>query len=130
VRVLVAEDNIVNQRLALRQLRKLGYYADAVSNGHEVLQALGTVRYDIILMDCQMPEMDGFEATAAIRREPGLAGRVPIVALTANAMQGDRERCLEVGMNDYVTKPVDVGRLAAALQRWLPANVAALVEGV
>jgi CheY-like chemotaxis protein/HPt (histidine-containing phosphotransfer) domain-containing protein len=119
VRVLVAEDNIVNQRLALRQLRKLGYYADAVSNGHEVLQALGTVRYDIILMDCQMPEMDGYEVSAAIRRQQTGGPRPYIIALTANALQGDRERCLQAGMNDYLTKPLQLTDLENTLQRAL-----------
>ena len=119
VRVLVAEDNVVNQRLALRQLRKLGYYADAVSNGHEVLQALERVPYDIILMDCQMPEMDGYEVSMAIRRQHPGSSRPYVIALTANALQGDRERCLQAGMNDYLTKPLQLNDLENTLQRAL-----------
>jgi len=118
VRVLVAEDNAVNQRLVLRQLKKLGYYADAVSNGHEVLQALRQVPYDIILMDCQMPEMDGYEVSRAIRQEQS-GSRPYIIALTANAMHGDRERCLQAGMNDYLTKPLQLADLESSLQRAL-----------
>jgi CheY-like chemotaxis protein len=130
VRILVAEDNLVNQRVVLGLLAKLGHRADAVRNGLEAVQAVEAGAYDLVFMDCQMPELDGFEATRRIRRLPGACATVPIVALTANAMQGDRERCLEVGMNDYVTKPVDVGRLAAALRRLLPASTPAVFEGV
>jgi len=118
VRVLVAEDNAVNQRLVLRQLKKLGYYSDAVSNGNEVLQALRQVPYDIILMDCQMPEMDGYEVSRAIRQEQS-GSRPYIIALTANAMHGDRERCLQSGMNDYLTKPLQLADLESSLQRAL-----------
>ena len=130
VQILVAEDNLVNQRVVLGLLGKLGYRADAVRNGLEAVKAVEAGAYDLVIMDCQMPELDGFEATRRIRRLPGVHRTVPIVALTANAMQGDRERCLEVGMNDYVTKPVDVGRLAAALRRCLPASVPAVFENV
>ena len=130
VQILVAEDNLVNQRVVLGLLAKLGHRADAVRNGLEAVKAVETGSYDLVIMDCQMPELDGFEATRRIRHLPGPRARVPIVALTANAMQGDRERCLEVGMNDYVTKPVDVGRLAAALQRSLPASAAPVLENV
>ena len=118
VRVLIAEDNAVNQRLALRQLKKLGYYADAVSNGKEVLEALRQVPYDIILMDCQMPEMDGYEVSRAIRQQHSVS-RPYIIALTANALQGDRERCLQAGMNDYLTKPLQISDLESSLQRAL-----------
>ena len=124
-RILVAEDNLINQRVILGLLAKLGYRADSVRNGLEAVQAVERGSYDLVIMDCQMPELDGFEATRRIRRLPGPRAGVPIVALTANAMLGDRERCLEVGMNDYVTKPVDVARLSSALQRWLPAAMAA-----
>jgi CheY-like chemotaxis protein len=116
MRVLVAEDNLVNQKVALRQLQKLGLYADAVANGREVLEAMDRIGYDVILMDCQMPEMDGYETTQAIRRHP-LFCEVYIVAMTANAMRGDREKCLEVGMDDYVPKPIRIQDLEAALAK-------------
>jgi CheY-like chemotaxis protein len=107
--------------VALTMLKKLGYSADAVANGREALAALSEINYDLVLMDCEMPEMDGFEATTHIRS--GKAGvlnpAVPIIAMTAHAMQGDRERCLAVGMNDYVSKPVQLATLSAALERWL-----------
>jgi len=118
LRVLVAEDNRVNQRLVSRLLEKLGCLVEVVDNGNAAVEKAGHFAYDLILMDCQMPQMDGFEATAAIRREPGLAGRVPIVAMTANAMQGDREKCLTAGMNDYISKPFAVQDLKRVLEQW------------
>ena len=119
-RVLLAEDNPVNQRLTLRQLKKLGFQAEAVANGREVLQALAQVPYDIILMDCQMPEMDGYETAKAIRRTPDVTSSAPyIVALTANAMLGDRDKCLGSGMNDYLPKPLDLADLEGVLERAL-----------
>jgi two-component system, sensor histidine kinase and response regulator len=117
-RVLVAEDNQVNQKLALMQLEKSGYRADAAANGLEVLAAIKRIPYDLILMDCQMPEMDGFQATAEIRRQEGAGRRVPIVAMTANALEGDRERCLASGMDDYLPKPVRLEALQAVLRKW------------
>ncbi|HKQ40185.1 MAG TPA: PAS domain-containing protein, partial [Verrucomicrobiae bacterium] len=119
-RVLLAEDNPVNQRLTLRQLKKLGFQAEAVANGREVLQALSQVPYDIILMDCQMPEMDGYETARAIRRSAEGSSHTPyIVALTANAMLGDRDKCLGSGMNDYLPKPLDLADLEGVLERAL-----------
>ena len=122
MRVLVAEDNVVNQEVALGILRKLGLRADAVSDGAEAVEALRTLPYDLVLMDLQMPEMDGFEATRIIRDPRSDVRRhdIPIVAMTANAMRGDREQCLNAGMNDYVSKPVSPHALVEALKTWLP----------
>ena len=119
-RILVAEDNAVNQMLILAQLRKMGYAAHAVANGHEVLTALSETKYDLVLMDCQMPELDGFETTRAIRSlEKDSEISIPIIALTANAMTEDRERCLSSGMNDYLSKPTKKEILESTIQRWL-----------
>lgn len=116
LRVLLAEDNVVNQKVAARQLLKLGYKADLAATGFEVLQALERGRYDVILMDCHMPEMDGYECTRRIRQLPGEAAKVRIVAMTANAMQGDREKCLAAGMDDYLSKPTKLNELEVVLR--------------
>jgi PAS domain S-box-containing protein len=120
-RILLAEDNITNQQVALGILRKFGLRADAVANGAEALQTLETVPYDLVLMDVQMPVLDGLEATRRIRSHPRPAiATIPIIAMTAYALEGNRQQCLEAGMNDYVTKPVSPLALAEALAKWLP----------
>ncbi|MCX7001779.1 MAG: PAS domain-containing protein [bacterium] len=140
VRILLAEDNLINQQVALVVLKKLGLRADAVANGAEALNALATFPYDLVLMDVQMPVMDGLEATKRIRNDecsmlhkkdhssfitrPSSCA-IPIVATTAYAMQGDREKCLEAGMNDYMAKPISPRTLAGVLQKWLPKKWAA-----
>jgi len=122
MRLLLAEDNLVNQRVAMAVLRKLGLVPDLAVNGLEAAAAAAANRYDLILMDCQMPEMDGFQATRRIREREAAGGlvRVPILAMTANAMSGDRERCLESGMDDYLAKPIAILDLKEALLRWQP----------
>jgi CheY-like chemotaxis protein len=117
LRLLLAEDNTVNQKLALRLLERMGYRADVVANGPEVLEALQRQRYDVILMDVQMPEMDGLEASRAIHERWPTEQRPRIIAMTANAMQGDREECLAAGMDDYLTKPIQIEVLQEALER-------------
>jgi CheY-like chemotaxis protein len=117
LRILLAEDNTVNQKLALRLLERMGYRADVVANGLEVLEALQRQRYDVILMDVQMPEMDGLEASRTIHEGWPAEQHPRIVAMTANAMQGDREECLAAGMDDYLTKPIQIKALQEALER-------------
>lgn len=117
LRILVAEDNAVNQKLALRLLAQLGYRADVAADGVEAIEALERQRYDVVLMDVQMPEVDGLEATRRIVVRWPASARPRIIAMTANAMQGDRELCLEAGMDDYLSKPIRVEELVAALSR-------------
>jgi CheY-like chemotaxis protein len=121
---LIAEDYPVNQKVALIILGKLGYRADAVGDGAEAVRAVATLPYDLVLMDCQMPEMDGYAAARRIREHEETLGkphaqRLPIVALTAHAMEGDRQRCLDAGMDDYLPKPVRPESLADIIAKWL-----------
>jgi CheY-like chemotaxis protein/HPt (histidine-containing phosphotransfer) domain-containing protein len=117
--LLVAEDNEVNQKVAVRMLERLGYGVEVADNGREALEACARRHYDAVLMDGQMPEMDGYEATRRIRDREPAGRRMPIIAMTASAMKGDREKCLEAGMDDYVSKPVTPEALEAVLQRWV-----------
>jgi CheY-like chemotaxis protein len=127
-RVLLAEDNAVNQRVAERLLQKLGYSVVLVANGEEAIAAASEGSFDAILMDCQMPIVDGFEATGAIRAMESDAVHVPIIALTAEALAGDRERCLRAGMDDYLSKPVRIEQLQATLARWMPRHGVEIAE--
>jgi signal transduction histidine kinase/CheY-like chemotaxis protein len=117
IRVLVVEDNVVNQRVAFRMLERLGLHADLAGNGLEALEKLSTLAYDLVFMDCQMPEMDGYEATAEIRRREGPNRRVTIIAMTADVLMGSRERCLDVGMNSFISKPVKLDDLIKVLEK-------------
>jgi CheY-like chemotaxis protein len=120
LRILLAEDNVVNQKLALRLLDQMGYRADLASNGIEAIESVERQTYDVVLMDVQMPEMDGLEAARRITAKWRPSDRPRIVAMTANAMEGDREMCLAAGMDDYITKPVRVDQLVDALTHATP----------
>jgi CheY-like chemotaxis protein len=120
-RVLLAEDNIVNQTVAARLLEQMGMRVDIAGNGMEAVKMADSESYDVIFMDCQMPAMDGCEATALIRAKGGRLARTPIVALTAQVMEDDRQRCLDAGMDDYIAKPIALEILKQALERWAPA---------
>lgn len=115
VRILLAEDNAINQKVAVRMLERHGYHADAVANGLEAVKAIQSLPYHLVLMDCQMPEMDGYEATRVIRR----FSKVPVIALTAHVMEGDKEKCIAAGMNDYISKPINQSILIDTIDRWL-----------
>ena len=129
--VLLVEDNLVNQRVATLQLRRLGLDVTVVGNGRVAVEMFQPERFGFILMDCQMPEMDGFEATRAIRAiESGSGIRTPIIAMTANALAGDRDACLAAGMDDYLAKPVKLQELEHAMNQWLPEHVDGTVGAV
>jgi CheY-like chemotaxis protein len=125
VRVLVVEDNIVNQKVAARMLEKLGMRPDLAADGREAVEMFGLLPYDLIFMDCQMPEMDGYAATREIRRRESSKRHVPIVAMTAEVLAGCREQCLAAGMDDHLPKPVKLEFLFEALRKWIPAKPAA-----
>jgi CheY-like chemotaxis protein len=126
--VLVAEDSQINQIVAARSLERCGCRVEVVGDGREALRALEARSYDAVLMDCQMPDMDGYQATAELRRREAGARRTPVIAMTAHAMDGDRKRCLDAGMDDYVSKPMRHTALVAALMRWIPCESDASAE--
>jgi PAS domain S-box-containing protein len=124
-RVLVAEDNVVNQKVAVRMLERLGLRPDVAADGREAVELCTMLPYDLIFMDCQMPEMDGYTATAEIRKRQGSNGRVAIIAMTAEAMEGSREQCIAAGMDDYIAKPVRLDDMIEALEKWVPQAIPA-----
>jgi hypothetical protein len=122
-RVLVVDDNAANQKVALRMIERLGYRGDVAATGAEAVAMLGRGHYDAVLMDCQMPEMDGYEASRQIRHDERGGRHVPIIAMTADMVPGERERCLAAGMDDHISKPVKLHVVAAVLERWLATRV-------
>jgi CheY-like chemotaxis protein len=127
IRVLVVEDNAVNQKVAVQMLERLGLRVDVAANGREAVELLEMLPYDVVFMDCQMPEMNGYEAAAELRRREGPDRRVAIVAMTAEVMAGSRERCAEAGMDDFIAKPIKMEDLIGALRKWAPMREAKLV---
>ena len=121
VRILVTDDQAVNRKLTMRQLEHLGFTVDVAANGVEALEAMTRARYDLVLMDCHMPEMDGFEAAQEIRRREGKTAYTPIVALTASLAETERDRCIAAGMDDYLVKPVREPDLLRVINQWMPA---------
>jgi CheY-like chemotaxis protein len=128
--VLIVEDNRVNRMIVVRRLETSGYAVDVAVNGLEALDALAKAGYDLVLMDCLMPEMDGYTATEEIRRREGASKHTTIIAMTANALEGDRDRCLAAGMDDYISKPIDFDELRATLERWSVTGPAAGASGL
>lgn len=122
IRILLTEDDDINQKIASGIIEKLGYHVDVVANGKDAVKALEETLYDLVLMDCQMPEMDGYKATRAIRSHESrvMDHKIPVIAMTAYAMEGDRELCISAGMNDYISKPVSLKSLAEVIEKWLP----------
>jgi len=120
---LVVDDGITNQKVGRLMLENLGCHVDVAANGKEAVEMLDLLPYDAVFMDCEMPEMDGYEATAEIRRRQAGKPRLPIIAMTAKTINGDRERCLAAGMDDYISKPVRVEDLDSALERWIPNGI-------
>jgi PAS domain S-box-containing protein len=129
-RLLVVEDNPSNQTVARVMLKKIGYNVDFAANGHEALEALSRIKYDLVLMDCQMPELDGWQTTKLVRKGAHgvLNPEIPVVAMTAFAMAGDREKCMKAGMNDYMSKPILIGTLQEMVQRWIPETLSDLPD--
>lgn len=119
IRILIAEDNLINQKLVLQLLKRQGHVVDVAANGEEAVELFRRAPYPLVLMDAQMPEMDGFEATRVIRSLEGEGQRAIIIALTANAMSGDRDRCLAAGMDDYLAKPIQASEFYDAINSWI-----------